>query len=104
MLPPRYSVVDNAALPGGFGAVVRVHDSFLDRRVMFKFMQDARNNQQLVNEVRGLSGARSKHVVEIWGRQNIAAIGRRLCEDGMELVARSFKEHANPGRMHRACA
>ena len=34
MLPPRYSVVDNAALPGGFGAVVRVDDSFLDRRVM----------------------------------------------------------------------
>ncbi|RYY23015.1 MAG: serine/threonine protein kinase [Sphingomonadales bacterium] len=66
MLPPRYVLSSGAVMPGGFGAVVAVHDSFLDRDVLFKYMQDRGNNAQLLNEVQGLSKARSKHVIEIY--------------------------------------
>ena len=51
---------------GGFGTVQPVRDTFLDRDVLFKYMQDSQNNAQLINEVQGLSKARSRHVVEIY--------------------------------------
>lgn len=46
--------------------MVPVRDTFLDRDVMYKQMHDPANNEQLINEVRALSRARSKHVVEIY--------------------------------------
>ncbi|SPD46711.1 protein kinase domain-containing protein [Cupriavidus neocaledonicus] len=66
MLPDRYKPLTATLIPGGFGAVQPVHDTYLDRTVLFKSMHDADNNAQLANEVRALSRARSRHVVEIY--------------------------------------
>ena len=66
ILPPRYQPVTQSLISGGFGSVQKVHDSFLDREVLFKSMQDKANNGQLVNEIQSLSKARSRHVVEIY--------------------------------------
>ena len=65
MLPSRYQPIGNPQ-NGGFGSVVRVRDTYLDRDVMFKVMHDPNANDQLTNEVMALSQARSKHVVEIY--------------------------------------
>lgn len=65
MLPSRYQPIGNT-INGGFGSVVRVRDTYLDRDVMFKAMHDPNANDQLTNEVMALSKARSKHVVEIY--------------------------------------
>ncbi|MEE1882164.1 protein kinase [Pseudomonas soli] len=51
---------------GGFGSVEIVHDSFLGRNVIYKSMHNPAENDQLLNEVRLLSAARSRHVVEIY--------------------------------------
>jgi len=66
-LPDRYRA-DSAAssVGGGYGSVMPVHDTYLDRAVLFKTMHDSANNSQLTNEIRGLSKARSRHVVEIY--------------------------------------
>ena len=66
MLPPRYQPVTRSVIPGGFGSVQKVRDTFLDREVLFKSMQDKANNAQLVNEIQALSKARSRHVVEVY--------------------------------------
>jgi serine/threonine-protein kinase len=66
MLPQRYQQIAGEATLGGFGSVQRVLDTFLDRVVLFKSMQDKENNAQLLNEIKGLSKARSRHVVEIY--------------------------------------
>ncbi len=66
MLPSRYKPLTGTVMPGGFGSVQKVRDSYLDRTVLFKSMQDESNNDQLLNEIRGLSRARSRHVVEIY--------------------------------------
>lgn len=66
MLPPRYRPLTTTVMPGGFGSVQKVQDTYLDRAVLFKSMQDANNNDQLLNEIQGLSQARSRHVVEIY--------------------------------------
>lgn len=66
MLPIRYKSLPERPLYGGFGAVRVYHDTFLDRPVIFKSMQSEDNNDQLLNEVRLLSSARSRHVVEIY--------------------------------------
>lgn len=66
MLPPRYKPLTGTVMPGGFGSVQKVRDTYLDRTVLFKSMQDESNNDQLLNEIRGLSRARSRHVVEIY--------------------------------------
>lgn len=66
MLPPRYKSLTASVTPGGFGSVQKVHDTYLDRTVLFKSMQDKANNDQLLNEIQGLSRARSRHVVEIY--------------------------------------
>ncbi len=66
MLPARYKVLTKGSLEGGFGTVVPVQDTYLRRIVLFKSMKDAANNDQLANEIRGLSRARSRHVVEIY--------------------------------------
>lgn len=66
MLPERYKPLSEAPVLGGFGSVEVVHDTFLDRVVIFKSMQSVADNEQLLNEVRLLSSARSRHVVEIY--------------------------------------
>lgn len=66
MLPSRYKVEGGAKAPGGFGSVLPVHDTYLGRPVLFKSMHDPKNNGQLLNEIHGLSRARSRHVVEIY--------------------------------------
>lgn len=66
MLPSRYRTDSSHSTPGGFGSVLPVHDTYLDRPVLFKSMHDPANNVQLLAEIRGLSRARSRHVVEIY--------------------------------------
>jgi len=66
MLPPRYRTITQSIIPGGFGSVQKVHDTFLERDVLFKSMQDKSNNAQLINEIQALSKARSRHIVEIY--------------------------------------
>lgn len=65
-LPPRYVKGKSGALSGGFGVVEKVHDTFLDRTVVFKSMQDSDDNDQLLQEIRAIAAARSRHVVEIY--------------------------------------
>ena len=66
MLPERYKILAGNTQFGGYGAIKAVHDTFLDRTVIFKSMQDSVNNSQLLNEIRHLSRTRSRHVVEIY--------------------------------------
>ncbi|WP_368930478.1 protein kinase domain-containing protein [Achromobacter xylosoxidans] len=66
MLPIRYTQINEEFLAGGFGTVQKVKDTYLDRVVLFKAMQNPEDNDQLLNEIRGLSKARSRHVVEIY--------------------------------------
>ncbi|MBN8427287.1 MAG: protein kinase [Xanthomonadales bacterium] len=66
ILPPRYKFLSTGALEGGFGAVIPLEDTFLRRVVFLKVMQDAKDNIQLQNEIKGLCRARSRHVVEIY--------------------------------------
>ncbi len=66
MLPERYRPLTATVMPGGFGSVQKVQDTYLGRTVLFKSMQDANNNDQLLNEIQGLCRARSRHVVEIY--------------------------------------
>ena len=66
ILPPRYRPLTASVIPGGFGSVQAMRDEFLDRTVLFKSMLDNANNGQLLNEIQGLSKARSRHVVEIY--------------------------------------
>lgn len=65
-LPERYKPVSKGVIAGGFGAVIPLEDTYLRRVVLLKAMQDSANNAQLANEIRGLSLARSRHVVEIY--------------------------------------
>lgn len=46
--------------------MIPLEDTFLRRVVLLKVMQDATNNEQLQNEVKGLCKARSRHVVEVY--------------------------------------
>lgn len=66
MLPSRYTIADGQSLAGGYGAVQVAYDSYLGRNVIFKVMQSAENNDQLINEIKHLSNARSRHIVEIY--------------------------------------
>lgn len=65
-LPSRYRPITQSLIHGGFGHVQKVHDTFLDRDVLFKSMQDSSNNHQLLNEIKAFSKARSRHVVDIY--------------------------------------
>lgn len=65
-LPPRYKTLTKSVLAGGFGTVIPLLDTFLRRVVLLKVMQDAANNAQLQNELKGLCKARSRHVVEVY--------------------------------------
>lgn len=65
-LPPRYNTLTKSVLSGGFGTVIPLEDTFLRRVVLLKVMQDAANNAQLTNELKGLCKARSRHVVEVY--------------------------------------
>lgn len=66
ILPSRYLPITQNVINGGFGSVLPVRDTFLDRDVLFKSMHDKNNNAQLLNEIQSLSKARSRHVVEIY--------------------------------------
>jgi len=61
----RYKVVGPAG-SGGFGTITELHDSYLDRRVLYKQIRDPSNKLQLSNEVDGLVHSRSRHIVEIY--------------------------------------
>ena len=65
-LPPRYKNLTKSVLAGGFGTVIPLEDTFLRRVVLLKVMQDAANNAQLQNELKGLCKTRSRHVVEVY--------------------------------------
>lgn len=65
-LPPRYKTLTKGVLAGGFGTVIPLEDTFLRRVVLLKVIQDAANNAQLKNELKGLCKARSRHVVEVY--------------------------------------
>ena len=65
-LPPRYKKLTKSVLAGGFGTIIPLEDTFLRRVVLLKVMQDAANNAQLQNELKGLCRARSRHVVEVY--------------------------------------
>lgn len=62
----RYTPLDVDPFSGGFGAAQLVHDNYLDRVVVYKSMRNSSDNQQLYNEIKLLSHARSRHVVEIY--------------------------------------
>lgn len=66
MLPNRYQPITATAIEGGFGSVQEVCDTYLGRTVLFKAMRNSKDNDQLKNEIRALSRARSRHVVEIY--------------------------------------
>lgn len=66
VLPERYKKGRSEALSGGFGVAQKVHDTFLDRTVVYKSMQDSNDNGQLLQEIRAIAAARSRHVVEIY--------------------------------------
>lgn len=66
MLPNRYVVNRGTSVPGGFGSVLPVHDSYLDRSVLFKSMHAPEENAQLEREIRGLSSVRSRHIIDIY--------------------------------------
>jgi len=59
-------VLTKSSLAGGFGAVIPLEDTYLRRIVLLKAMQDSKHNEQLKNEIFGLSKANSRHVVEIY--------------------------------------
>jgi len=65
-LPTRYKALTKSVMAGGFGTVVPLEDMFLRRVVLLKVMQDAANNAQLRNELKGLCKAQSRHVVEVY--------------------------------------
>src|SRR4051812_23703359 len=65
-LPKRYEKGKSGSLSGGFGVVEKVHDTFLDRTVVLKSMQDSDDNDQLLQEIKAIAAARSRHVVEIY--------------------------------------
>lgn len=65
MLNKRYTHIRNLS-PGGFGQIQLLKDTFLDREVILKSMQNPTDNDQLLREIAGLSKARSRHIVEIY--------------------------------------
>lgn len=62
----RYQEYNNTVLAGGFGQAKILYDTFLGRKVLYKSMSNANDNDQLYNEIIALSRARSRHVVEIY--------------------------------------
>jgi eukaryotic-like serine/threonine-protein kinase len=66
MLPTRYIANKQISIPGGFGSVRPVHDTYLDRPVLFKSMHVPEENAQLEREICGLSSVRSRHIVDIY--------------------------------------
>jgi eukaryotic-like serine/threonine-protein kinase len=106
MLPQRYKPLTNTVIPGGFGTVQKVLDTYLDRTVLFKSMQDHKNNAQLINEVQTLSKARSRHVVEIYDviydeRGNVAGIIIELLK-GRDYLTFHNEAQASPALFIRA--
>lgn len=61
----RYAIAPQQ-MTGGYGSVVEVLDTYLDRTVLYKRMHDPANNVQLVAEVAALTGVRSQHIIDIY--------------------------------------
>nr|WP_282558433.1 protein kinase [Providencia rettgeri] len=66
MLPNRYTQITSSIKAGGFGVTTPVKDNYLDRIVIYKIAKNSDDNDQLLNEIRLLSKARSRHIVEIY--------------------------------------
>lgn len=66
MLPNRYTQITSSVKAGGFGVAIPVKDNYLDRDVIYKVAKNSGDNDQLLNEIRLLSKARSRHIVEIY--------------------------------------
>jgi len=66
MTTQRYIKKEDVSFSGGFGQVTLLHDTYLGRNVLYKSMSSPDFNDQLYNEIKALSGARSRHVVEIY--------------------------------------
>lgn len=66
MLPDRYTQIKSIPQAGGFGIATPVKDNYLDRTVIYKIAKNNDANAQLLNEIRLLSKARSRHIVEIY--------------------------------------
>lgn len=98
MLPARYQPLSHSAIPGGFGSVQQVRDTYLDRVVLFKSMQDKANNNQLLSEIQGLSTARSRHVVEIYDviKSQDGAVAGIIIEFLTGTSYADFHSRANP--------
>lgn len=62
----RYTPIKGRTFSGGFGNLQLLKDTYLDREVLYKKMSNSNDNDQLVNEIRSLSKARSRHVIEIY--------------------------------------
>lgn len=93
MLPARYKIAPKGNFLGGYSNVQRVHDTFLDRDVLFKTMHSAANNAQLETEIRSLSKVRSRHVVEIYDViYDKGKVGGIIIE---ELTGREFSNFHN---------
>ncbi|MFE8645657.1 protein kinase [Sphingomonas sp. NCPPB 2930] len=65
-IPARYKRISQKAQAGGFGSVTPLEDTFLRRVVLLKSMHKSEHNEQILNEIKGLCAARSRHVVEIY--------------------------------------
>jgi serine/threonine-protein kinase len=64
-LPARYTPIE-APKKGGYGQVVRCHDSLLDREVVIKKILHPAHLSRIIDEVVALQEAKSKHVVEVY--------------------------------------
>lgn len=77
-VPDRY-VPTGEKLSGGMGDVLICTDTYLDRPVAIKFIQNVQDENRLVDELNALQKLRSKHVVQIFDvfidQQDNARIG-----------------------------
>ncbi|BBD54750.1 Mitogen-activated protein kinase 14 [Planktothrix agardhii] len=64
-VPDRY-VQTGEKLSGGMGDVLICTDTYLDRPVAIKFIQNVQDENRLVDELNALQKLRSKHVVQIF--------------------------------------
>lgn len=64
-IPDRYTETGKK-FRGGFGEVVVLHDSLLDRDVALKVIHSAGDEDQLRNEINAMSEVYSKHVLRIY--------------------------------------
>lgn len=64
-IPTRYADTGKR-FSGGFGEILVLHDSFLDRDVVLKILKNVTDQDQLQAEVVSMSEIHSKHVLQIY--------------------------------------